>query len=571
MSGGGDLSADRTMSLDINGITEESTINDADTLVIYDDSTSAIKKITRANLLEGIGGLTYQGLWNVVSNSPVLADGTGTAGKYYVVEIPATRDLGSGNILFTAGDWVVHNGTTWEKLDTSNDVQSVFGRTNVITAATSDYDADQIDNTAAGNIVATDVQSAINELDTEKQATHAYLTDISGITGTQGDILYFNGTNWVDLAPGTSGQFLQTQGVGANPSWKGTGGLTYQGLWNVVSNSPVLADGTGTLGQYYVVGTPATRNLGSGDISFTAGDWVVHNGTTWDKLDSSNDVQSVFGRTDAITAATGDYDANQIDNTAAGTIVATDVQSAINELDTEKQVAHAYLTDIAGITGTQGDILYFNGTNWVDLAPGTAGQFLQTQGADANPSWDSVVEDNLASTLAFDDGDYLDLSAILHDDIVLQGLRLPQIGSAPSNPISGEGFLGWDQTNKALEYFNGTTWITINDSSRLMRADNGTLETATSEVEYISPDQHGGYFGTVYRKYHGAKVSGNTIPITGITKLLEYSGRYNNIGNYNGYTDQGSDSIRMLKATNKIDIIIVGTMPINEGWVDYVK
>lgn len=46
-------------------------------------------------------------------------------------------------------------------------------------------------------------------------------------------------------------------------------------------------------------------------------------------------VSSVFGRTGAVTAATSDYDASQIDNTPAGTISATDVQGALNELDND--------------------------------------------------------------------------------------------------------------------------------------------------------------------------------------------------------------------------------------------
>lgn len=35
----------------------------------------------------------------------------------------------------------------------------------------------------------------------------------------QGDILYNNGSNWVNLSADTSGKFLKTQGVGANPAW----------------------------------------------------------------------------------------------------------------------------------------------------------------------------------------------------------------------------------------------------------------------------------------------------------------------------------------------------------------
>lgn len=38
-------------------------------------------------------------------------------------------------------------------------------------------------------------------------------------TGSRGDVLYHNGTTWTSLGAGTSGQFLQTQGAGANPVW----------------------------------------------------------------------------------------------------------------------------------------------------------------------------------------------------------------------------------------------------------------------------------------------------------------------------------------------------------------
>jgi len=55
------------------------------------------------------------------------------------------------------------------------------------------------------------------------QASSGLLTDISGISWAQGDILYYNGANLVKLGAGTSGRFLQTQGPGANPQWTATG------------------------------------------------------------------------------------------------------------------------------------------------------------------------------------------------------------------------------------------------------------------------------------------------------------------------------------------------------------
>ena len=50
------------------------------------------------------------------------------------------------------------------------------------------------------------------------------LTPLSLSGVAQGDVLYYNGTNWVNLGPGTSGLFLKTQGAGANPVWASAGG-----------------------------------------------------------------------------------------------------------------------------------------------------------------------------------------------------------------------------------------------------------------------------------------------------------------------------------------------------------
>jgi len=48
-------------------------------------------------------------------------------------------------------------------------VDSVFGRTGTVAAQNNDYDASQIKNTPAGNILSTNIQDATNELDVKKQ------------------------------------------------------------------------------------------------------------------------------------------------------------------------------------------------------------------------------------------------------------------------------------------------------------------------------------------------------------------------------------------------------------------
>jgi hypothetical protein len=49
-------------------------------------------------------------------------------------------------------------------------------------------------------------------------------TDLTSTLTTQGDILYRDGSGLQRLGAGTSGEFLKTQGAGANPVWASAGG-----------------------------------------------------------------------------------------------------------------------------------------------------------------------------------------------------------------------------------------------------------------------------------------------------------------------------------------------------------
>jgi hypothetical protein len=65
----------------------------------------------------------------------------------------------------------------------SGAVSTVFSRSGTVTAQSGDYNAGQVTNTPAGNIAASTVQAAINELDTEKSAVgHSHAA--SAITNT---------------------------------------------------------------------------------------------------------------------------------------------------------------------------------------------------------------------------------------------------------------------------------------------------------------------------------------------------------------------------------------------------
>jgi hypothetical protein len=60
--------------------------------------------------------LVSQGAWNASTNSPSLADGTGTAGHYYTVSVAGSVDFGNGSITFGTSDYVYYTGYEWHRL-----------------------------------------------------------------------------------------------------------------------------------------------------------------------------------------------------------------------------------------------------------------------------------------------------------------------------------------------------------------------------------------------------------------------------------------------------------------------
>jgi hypothetical protein len=153
---------------------------------------------------------------------------------------------------------------------------------NHISDTTDAHDASAISNVPAGNLVATDVQGALNELQ----------TDINGrqLTSEKG-----NANGYASLDGGGKVPVAQLPATL----------MTYEGTWDAATNTPTLANGTGDAGMVYIVNGAGTVNFGAGNITFAIGDWVIYNGTIWQKSDNADDVMSVNGFTGVVTL---DYD-----------------------------------------------------------------------------------------------------------------------------------------------------------------------------------------------------------------------------------------------------------------------
>lgn len=294
---------------------------------------------------------------NVVPNTSNLAFSIGFVGTNALGDIPvrggsnyARLPIGSTGQVLT----VVGGTAAWATPATS--VTSIAGSSGVLTFGT------------AGNVVGAAAGSVLN-----------FNISVSG--QTQGDILYYNGTGWVRLPAGTSGQFLQTQGGGLNP------------LWASSPSAPVLsvAGRTGavtvTQGAGVLVTTPSGTDITikKGYAVQAQGDVDYFDGTNWVRLPAGTAGQALT------TGGTGA-------NPAWATIVTSlNAQTGAVSLAGSNGVvvgtpSAGTIPITMGFSGqAQGDVAYFDGTNWTRLPAGTSGQFLKTNGTLANPAWAAVT------------------------------------------------------------------------------------------------------------------------------------------------------------------------------------
>jgi hypothetical protein len=117
---------------------------------VLDTLTSLQSQITALS-----GFVNYEGTWNASTNTPTLVSSVGTKGDYYVVSVTGSTNL-NGITTWTQGDWAIFNGSAWEKVDNTDLVTSVAGRTGAITLTTADVGGlGTIATQAASNVTIT--------------------------------------------------------------------------------------------------------------------------------------------------------------------------------------------------------------------------------------------------------------------------------------------------------------------------------------------------------------------------------------------------------------------------------
>jgi hypothetical protein len=234
---------------------------------------------------------TYDGTtWSVVAGSPLMVTGPGASTDNALVRWDGTT-----------GTLVKDSPVT---LSDSGDVGGVDNLTaNNVTVQTFAGDLALVSD--AGGVV------------TESAVTTTELEYLSGVTSSVQDQL---DGKIDDTEKGAANGVATLDGGGKVPVAQLPNSIMdYLGTWTASTNTPTLTNGTGNAGDVYVAFDAGTVDFGAGPITFAAGDWVVYNGSIWQRSVNSNAVASVNGMTGAVV-----LDAGDIGGLTAGSVAFSD-------------------------------------------------------------------------------------------------------------------------------------------------------------------------------------------------------------------------------------------------------
>jgi len=242
----------------------------------------------------------------------------------------------------------------------SGDVISVLGYTPVSTARTLTINGTTQDLSANRTwaLTTSDIAEGSNLYFT---GARVLATTLAGLSISGGSIT-------------SSDPILQAFGKLQNQINSIVGGGGFQAVWNASTNSPALASGVGTKGNYYVVSVAGSTNL-DGITDWQIGDWAIFNGTAWNKVDNTDAISSFNGSLGAITyTPTGT--ANRIVVTGAAGLAPTfDIGTDVVTLTDTQTLTNKTLqasTWTSGATFSSGAISAALGTS-IDVVngPGT--------------------------------------------------------------------------------------------------------------------------------------------------------------------------------------------------------
>lgn len=297
-------------------------------------------KLTAGQIPSSLSGaIVFKGTWNATTNNPTLADGVGTTGWEYAVSTSGTRNLGSGSVTYNVGDYIIYNGTIWERIPT-----------NTVAAAGT------LTGTTLNATVVTSSLTSVGTL-TNLTVTNAITGSVTGNAGTVTNGVYTNGTysdpSWLTLTKSKVGLGNVTNESKATMFT----GPTFTGTVTLGAVGDVSITG-GTTGQVLTTngsGTLSWASVSSGSNTFTT---IAVAGQSDVVADTTSDTLTLVAGTGISITTTAGTDTVSIAST---------VTSGATSLDG--------LSDVAVSSAVSGQILLYTGSNFINYTSRLFHQF----------------------------------------------------------------------------------------------------------------------------------------------------------------------------------------------------